>query len=89
MYWPRLLVNFQEIQYLVNFHYDAGCQGLEIDPCIKFCFPQSFSLPVTCTYMYIVHMPIKKYWPRLSSSTSNCMDVHTRVVMACIMVRTD
>ena len=43
MYWPRLF----EIQCLLNFHYDVGCQGLEIDPCIKFCLPQSFSLSHT------------------------------------------
>ena len=38
-------------QKILNFHYDDGRQGLEIDPCIKFCFPQSFSLSVTCTYI--------------------------------------
>ena len=60
MYWATLLVIFQEIQCLLNFHYDVGRQGLEIDPCIKFRFPQSFFV----SYMH-VHMPIKMYWPRL------------------------
>ena len=41
----------QEIQCLLNFHSDVGHQGLEIDPCIKFRFPQSLSLSVTCTYI--------------------------------------
>ena len=35
------------VQCLLNFHYDVGCQGLEIDPCIKFCLPQFFSLSHT------------------------------------------
>ena len=41
-------VIFQEILY---FHYDIGRQCLEIDPCIKFRLPQSFSLSVS--YMHI------------------------------------
>ena len=38
MYWARLFVIFQEIQCLLNFHYDVGHQGLEIDPCTKCLF---------------------------------------------------
>ena len=37
--------------FILNFHYDGGCQGLDIYPCIKFHLPQSFSLSVTCTYI--------------------------------------
>ena len=37
--------------FILKFHYHVGHQGLEIDPCIKFHFPQSFSLSVTCTYI--------------------------------------
>ena len=36
-----------EAQCLLNFHYDVGCHGLEIYPCIKYRLPQSFSLSVT------------------------------------------
>ena len=50
IYWPMLFVIFQEI---LNFHDDVGRQGLKIDPCIKFRFPQSFFGKCTCTYMYM------------------------------------
>ena len=50
MYWLRLFAIFHEVQCLLNFHYDVGCQGLEIDPCIKFRFPQSFFFVI---YMHI------------------------------------
>ena len=46
MYWPRLLV----ANLILNFHYDVGCQGLEIYLCIKFHLRGS----VTCTYMYAI-----------------------------------
>ena len=38
----------------LNFHYDVGCQGIEIYPCIKFCLLQCFPLSVTCTYICCV-----------------------------------
>ena len=37
IHWLRLFVVFQEIQCLLNFHYDGGRQGIEIYPCIRFC----------------------------------------------------
>ena len=49
------VVVFQEIQCLLNFHYDVGRQGVEIYPCIKFCLSQCFPLSVTCTY----NMPLR------------------------------
>ena len=36
------------MQRLLNFHWDAGRQGIEIYTCIKFRLPQCFSLSVTC-----------------------------------------
>ena len=50
-----LLLFFQEIPSLLNFHYDVGHEGLEIYPCIQFRLPQCFSLSVTCTY---IRMPL-------------------------------
>ena len=35
----------------MKFNYDAGCQGIEVYPCIKFRLPQWFSFSVTYTYM--------------------------------------
>ena len=54
MYWLRLFA-----RNTPNFHYDVGCQGLEIYPCIKF---RLFFV----SYMHI-HMPFKMYWLRLFS----------------------
>ena len=34
VHWLRLFVVFQEIQCLLNFHYDVGHQGKEIYPCV-------------------------------------------------------
>ena len=51
MHWLRLVVVLQEIQRLLSFHYDVGCQGIEMYPCVKFCLPQCFPLSVTCTYI--------------------------------------
>ena len=62
MHWLRLFVVFQEIQYLLHFHYDVGRQDIEIYPCIKFCLSQWLLLSVI--YMHI-HMPLRMYWPRL------------------------
>ena len=43
MHWLRLFfVVFQEMQCLLNFHYDVGRLGIEIYPCIKFCLSQCF-----------------------------------------------
>ena len=50
IHWLRLFVVFQEIQCLLNFHYDVGRQGIEIYPCIKFCLSQCFPLSVTSVY---------------------------------------
>ena len=36
VHWLRLFVVFQEIQCLLNFHYDVGRQGIEIYSCIVF-----------------------------------------------------
>ena len=42
------VVVFQEIQFLLHFHYDVGRQDVEIYPCIKFCLSQCF--PLSHTY---------------------------------------
>ena len=57
IHWLRLFVVFQEIQCLLNFHYDVFRQGIEIYPCIKFCLSQCFPLSVASTYICL-------YWPR-------------------------
>ena len=50
-YWPRL---FQEIQCLLNCHYDVGHQGLELYPRIKFHLPQCFPLSLTRAHTYAI-----------------------------------
>ena len=46
----RTTLFVEEIQCLLNFHWDAGLQGIEICTCIKFRLPRYFSLSVTCKY---------------------------------------
>ena len=53
VYWLRLVgVVFKEIQCLLNFHYDNGCQCVEIYPCITFCLPLCF--PVSVIYAHAI-----------------------------------
>ena len=55
MYIPMLAEAVcQELQCLLDFHYDVGRQSLEVYPCIMFRHPQSLPLSVTCRYMYII-----------------------------------
>ena len=54
MYWPRLFA-----RNVMFAHYDVCRQGVEIDPYVKFRFPQFVSLSVTRTY--VLHKPIKMY----------------------------
>ena len=75
----RLFVVFQEIQCLLNFHYDVGRQGIEIYPCIKFCLSHCFSLSVTSTYII---MPLRMYQPRLFLCFSKKYTVYIILTMA-------
>ena len=56
MHWLRLFVVVNTV--FTNFHCDVGRKGVEIHPCIKFCFSQCFSF---VNYVHI-HIPLKMYW---------------------------
>ena len=62
VHWLRLFVVFQEIQCLLNFHYDVGRQGIEM----------SFTVFSFVSYIHI-HMPLRMYWPRLVLQEIQCL----------------